>query len=361
MTAAHADAPAAVPPVLRAMCDDAALFPPANTPMPEAVTAHRRYHAAWYRALIGSFVCPDTRLEELRAALDARPDGAAPPVEPLPVVLVVPGGSTHVAPAIRAALAEPRLSLRGVEVVADHDAPCAEGVRHAAEALSAHLPTARPTPAPTSSAPSAPTSSAPSAPSAAPPIGPEDQPEDQPEETEPVYGAVELPRACWAARPWNDEADLLSAVLDVLAAVGQRAKLRTGGLTPEAFPGTAELAAFLAGCVARALPFKLTAGLHRAARYLDLGTGAVHHGFLNVLVATERATRGGGPREIVEALREPSAPALAAAVRAFTPEQAAAARARFVSYGTRGITEPLTDLVTLGLLTPPAPAAGAPG
>ena len=52
--------------------------------------------------------------------------------------------------------------------------------------------------------------------------------------------------------------------LDVLAAAGQGAKLRTGGLRAELFPTGAELGAFISACAERAVPFKCTAGLHHA-------------------------------------------------------------------------------------------------
>src|SRR5437868_3433140 len=51
-------------------------------------------------------------------------------------------------------------------------------------------------------------------------------------------------------------------LLDDLARHGLRAKIRTGGVTPGAFPPASYVANFLRRCAERGLPFKATAGLH---------------------------------------------------------------------------------------------------
>ena len=71
------------------------------------------------------------------------------------------------------------------------------------------------------------------------------------------------------------------------------AKFRTGGPTAEAVPDDAELAAFIAPCLDRGSPFKLTAGLHHAVRYTETETGFEHHGFLNVLARHSHAPLDG--------------------------------------------------------------------
>lgn len=90
--------------------------------------------------------------------------------------------------------------------------------------------------------------------------------------------------------------------LDVLAADGvERAKFRTGGTSAEAHPTEAELAAFLHGCVERSLAFKLTAGLHHALRQRT-PEGFEQHGVLNVLAAVAVAHDGGKPADLEDAL-----------------------------------------------------------
>ena len=45
-----------------------------------------------------------------------------------------------------------------------------------------------------------------------------------------------------------------------------RAKVRTGGLTPDAFPAAGDLARWISRCAAARVPFKATAGLHHPLR-----------------------------------------------------------------------------------------------
>ena len=76
---------------------------------------------------------------------------------------------------------------------------------------------------------------------------------------------------------------------------GAFAKVRTGGLTPDAIPAPAAIADFLRRAARRRLPFKATAGLHHPIRGLRTMTyaadspRAVMHGFLNVFIAASFA------------------------------------------------------------------------
>jgi hypothetical protein len=157
-----------------------------------------------------------------------------------------------------------------------------------------------------------------------------------------VPAAVELPRS-----PARD------GVLDVLAGTPHRAKLRTGGVRAALFPPPEELAATLAGCVARGVALKCTAGLHSAVRHTDPATGFAHHGFLNVLVAVSALTAGAPAGTALEHLRDTDAGHVVAALRTWTPERAARARATFTSFGTCSVLEPVDDLVRLRLLPSP--------
>jgi hypothetical protein len=144
-------------------------------------------------------------------------------------------------------------------------------------------------------------------------------------------------------------------VLDVLAGTRYRAKLRTGGLRAELFPSSAELAGTLAACARRGIAVKCTAGLHSAVRHLDPATGFEHHGFLNLLLAADALAAGvpasGAPAE--GWLAETDAGALVASLRTWDADRAARARALFTSFGTCSVTEPVDDLVSLGLLPSP--------
>ena len=73
------------------LVDDAAVFPPGNASVPDAVRRHREHRAAWYAPLIGPLVVPDTELAAGvaggdRAARRGRPDELA-------VSVVISGGA----------------------------------------------------------------------------------------------------------------------------------------------------------------------------------------------------------------------------------------------------------------------------
>lgn len=98
------------------------------------------------------------------------------------------------------------------------------------------------------------------------------------------------------------------AVLDALKSTGARAKVRMGGVTPDAFPAPDAVARFLMAVASRSLRFKATAGLHHPIRgryrltYApDAPTGTMF-GYLNLLAATHLALSGATPAEIEAAL-----------------------------------------------------------
>jgi hypothetical protein len=156
-----------------------------------------------------------------------------------------------------------------------------------------------------------------------------------------VTGFLEVPRG---ARQED--------ALDALVGTRYLAKFRTGGLVPEAHPDERELSRTILGAVGRGLSFKCTAGLHHAVRHTD---GALEqHGFLNVLLATDAALRGAQPAELAEILAERSPGVVAGQVAAAARDgRLARARARFLSFGTCSITDPVTDLTALGLVRHP--------
>jgi hypothetical protein len=132
--------------------------------------------------------------------------------------------------------------------------------------------------------------------------------------------------------------------LDELAAREVRLKFRTGGVTADAFPNAAELAACITAALDRELAFKCTAGLHRALRHTDAETGFDHHGFLNVLAAT-RAELDGGDAGAVLSEREPER-----LLGGLDHDALARTRRWFTSFGSCSVLEPHDDLVELGLM-----------
>ena len=155
--------------------------------------------------------------------------------------------------------------------------------------------------------------------------------------------------------PWGDG---MNDSLNLLAeSEWLRAKGRTGGLEPSAFPSNSSLAEFLQQCSHLDLPFKLTAGLHHPLPRHDDATGGEMHGFLNIAVAMalifeHELTRG--EIESVLAEKSPSAFAFTDSEISFKEmkasfDDAEEARALFVSYGSCSIDEPIEDLQKMGL------------
>lgn len=95
-----------------------------------------------------------------------------------------------------------------------------------------------------------------------------------------------------------------------LAISGQRAKLRTGGTTPEAFPRPDEITRFIRTCSAANVPFKATAGLHHPVRcqksltYEKDSPVGMMYGFLNVFLAAAFARQGFKPSLLNELLED---------------------------------------------------------
>ncbi|MBW8485845.1 hypothetical protein K1Y72_25935 [Actinomadura sp. PM05-2] len=131
------------------------------------------------------------------------------------------------------------------------------------------------------------------------------------------------------------------------AAAPRGAKVRCGGLRAGAFPAGTELAAFVTACAGLGVPFKATAGLHRALPYVDAATGFRHHGFLNLVLATARAVQGEGPEEVAKCFAEGAdVPAALAALPADVAERT---RALLVSYGSCSTDEPVEQVARYGL------------
>ncbi len=164
------------------------------------------------------------------------------------------------------------------------------------------------------------------------------------------------------------ETDAQRASSDWIAAVGQAgaaAKVRTGGVVPEAIPATSDLAGFLSFCVRHHVPFKATAGLHhpiRAAHALTYDGNApvgVMHGFVNVMVATAMLSLGAAPEEVCAVLTETCPDAFAFGDEHLTwgstsisIEQIDATRQdNMQCFGSCSFTEPMEDSRALGWLS----------
>jgi hypothetical protein len=98
------------------------------------------------------------------------------------------------------------------------------------------------------------------------------------------------------------------------------------------------------------VPFKATAGLHRAVRYRDERTGFTHHGFLNVLLAVAAAGDGAAVADIVRVLDQTDPNPLVSQAQSLPADAVAKVRHAFVSYGSCSTAEPVEELSKLGLI-----------
>jgi hypothetical protein len=145
---------------------------------------------------------------------------------------------------------------------------------------------------------------------------------------------------------------------------GLRAKVRTGGVTTTAFPATAQVARFLRSCAAHGVTFKATAGLHHALRgvypltYDRAAECGTMFGFLNVFLAATVARSAPGTQDEAALLEEDDASAFAFDDNGVTwrglhlgTEAVRTARAQFAtSFGSCSFAEPVRELDAMGLL-----------
>jgi hypothetical protein len=296
-----------IPGYLRGLVDDAAIFPPGNAPLDEAVRANRTLVQRTVHAeLVGSFVVDDARLVELgRVVAAAAAEGVPGLDDPLRVSVVVRGGAGALEPAVRWT-GNAGLEPIGLEVALRDSATgeLAHNARRIVAAVDA-LVTA-----------------------------------GELDDEVPVF--VEMPRL-YGSPPTPD----WFGALDELAAAELRLKLRTGGEDADAFPSPHELGGCIDAALDREMPFKCTAGLHRAVRHHDDTLDVDRHGFLNVLVATRAALDGSSVDDVARVLAESDAAVLTGSL---DPEGLASARRWFTSFGSCSVEEPLDDLTALGLL-----------
>ena len=156
----------------------------------------------------------------------------------------------------------------------------------------------------------------------------------------------------------------IQAALEEIATSGGRAKIRTGGLTPNVFPDAMAFIGFLEACHRARVAFKATAGLHHAvsgsyALTDDPDSGRVNmYGFLNVALAALLVQADDSPIEALDVLRESSPKAFTFSnegllwrERIITLASLANVRRRFFKgFGSCMFSEPVEELVRLGII-----------
>jgi hypothetical protein len=241
----------AAPPALRTLVagivDYAGLFPPASLEMSQAVANYATYRAGADAWMLGRFVVPVSRLGAWRAAVAASNTNSRAAWHDARLSALLSDDFAHEAHDIAEFNVEAPFGVRIDAVEARTSS------RDAIAAVVAALPNA-------------------------------------------VTLYCELPH-------WDDPALLLRAVKSANA----RAKIRTGGVTPDAFPVPAEIVRFLRRCIEEGVTAKATAGLHhplRGAYRLTYEPGAVRgemFGYVNLFLCAA-ALRDGVSDAVATAL-----------------------------------------------------------
>ena len=295
----------AIDALLSGIVDYAGLFPPASESMGAALENYAAYREAADSAALGRFIVPFARLAELEEhALDLFPRGVGPDPWKLSVL---------VSADVRAATEEMlRFNARH-----GGSSPAGHAVIDVVELKamdSADIERQR----------------------AALPVG--------------FTAYFEIPVGADAA-----------SLVRTLASVGARAKIRTGGVTADAFPSSREIVDFMVACHRHAVPFKATAGLHHPVRgryrlTYDAGSATgLMFGFLNVFMAAA-LVRSGKSVELARAVLEEADPtAFSFSEDAITwrdvridVNQILTLRSQFAtSFGSCSFREPVDELAAL--------------
>ncbi len=305
---------------LEGLIDYAGLFPPASLDLDAAVGEYRQAREGPHGWLLGRFLCPTSRLEELAGVLTSTMAAGESPWgvgavfdgPPAAAALAAQVFERHLAPAAAVVFAEVRTPAeaadgRPADAAAEMIVPLAD----AALGISSD-----------------------------------------------VVPFLEIARTeGWRDGIPNAVAGIATLREGRMRAIG--AKLRTGGLTADAFPTPEQVAVFITACTAAALPFKVTAGLHHPIRHHDPDLGAMRHGFLNLLVAAALAVEGAAEVDLVAAVEDTDPAAFTASPAGLRwrgrpfgiPTLRTMRRERFAAYGSCSFSEPVDDLVAMGLVT----------
>ncbi len=135
-------------------------------------------------------------------------------------------------------------------------------------------------------------------------------------------------------------------------------KLRTGGVTAEAFPSPEQIAWAMTEVREAGVPMKCTAGLHHPVRHFNQSVNTKMHGFLNVFGAGVLAFANGISQAQIQSILEEEDPASFIfgeagfewkSLRVVTSE-IVRARQVITSFGSCSFDEPLEDLRNIHLL-----------
>jgi hypothetical protein len=287
--------------LLRRLVDYAGLFPPAALSMPEAAARYAAHLASRDAWMLGRFVVPVERLDELaEAAVPVFGAGS----DMWRVSALTGADVAEAGPRIRAFNAAHRGRFV-VDVVECRPMP-AGSVARAVGALPGEL-----------------------------------------------RSFVELPLL-------DDPREMLEEI----NAAGAWAKIRTGGVTPDAFPSARQVARLLARAAEVHVPFKATAGLHHPIAgeypltYDEQAPRGRMFGFLSLFAAAVFAQRRAHESKLIDLLEDPTHDAIEFGEDVIrwrdlsaTAKQIASARTSLgISFGSCSFQEPVDGLRGMRLL-----------
>ena len=177
---------------------------------------------------------------------------------------------------------------------------------------------------------------------------------------------AELPRSFTPYFEIPTKGDV-APLVKALAQVSARAKIRTGGVTPEAFPPADEIIDFITTCRRERVPFKATAGLHHPIRgtyrltYEPESPTGKMYGFLNVFLAATLVYAGESEDTALAVLQEedPSAfsfsdDAIVWRDKRVVAEQVQTSRTDLaISFGSCSFREPVDEIESLARVARP--------
>ena len=300
--------------LMAGVIDYAGLFPPAALPLDAAVRNYASYlNDARDRWMLGRFICPAARLDELVPYVGELFAAG----EPLAVSALGRGGANP---------AEFAANLKAdLDAIAAFRA--AAGDRAIVDVLETRLPA-----------------------------------------TDPAAVLDILAESCRAAglRPFAEAGfagDWRATLGQTLCAIAGRPglgyKLRAGGVEASAFPSPEQVAFAIVSCARGKIPMKFTAGLHHPVRHFNESVNATMHGFGNVFLACAFAWAKSADEAMVRRILEAEAPCpfvlrdygAAFGDAAVSTEQIARARREFAtSFGSCSFDEPREDLRAMGML-----------
>jgi len=290
---------------LEKLIDDAGLFPPAQLSMADALAANARARTGPHAWMLGRFVVPASRLDELA-------EQRAGATDVFPVSVILDGDRT-------ASVAVVRQHMRS------------ESQTFFVESLEVKLP-----PVATASA------------------------EERFRNLELFAATTPHGVALYIELDLGPHAAFDADVAALTRANGMLcAKIRCGGPAAADVPSPALLAHVIKRLVDSGSRFKATAGLHHPLRGRKAEAGFAMHGFLNVIGAAVLAnTRGLAEGALEEMIADESAENFRLDAEHFRwkgavvdAREVAHARERTIrSYGSCSFDEPVDDLIALGIL-----------